>query len=54
MDSTPFGSGSAFEDTVYPFDMDLFSFFELPATDGDTATTIEYPPPPPPFPRVTP
>ena len=35
--------GTAFEDMVYPFDMDLFSLFELPTTvdDGDTATTFE-------------
>ena len=59
MDNIRFDSGSAFEDAVYPFDMDVFSFFELPVTDGDTATTIEYTPslfPPrlPPFPRAAP
>jgi hypothetical protein len=47
MDNIRFDSGSAFEDAVYPFDMDVFSFFELPVTDGDTATTIEYAPLPP-------
>ena len=44
MDNIRFDSGSAFEDAVYPFDMNVFSFFELPVTDGDTATTIEYTP----------
>lgn len=39
------GFDNAFEDTVYPFGMDVFSYFELPHAmmDGDTATTtIEY------------
>ena len=37
------GFDTAFEDTVYPFGMDVFSYFELPqAMDGETATTIEY------------
>jgi hypothetical protein len=34
MDDTLFSSSSAFEDVVFPYDLDVLSFFDLSRDDG--------------------
>jgi hypothetical protein len=42
MDDTLFSSSSAFEDTVFPYDMNVLSFFDL-SRDDDASKKTEYP-----------
>jgi hypothetical protein len=42
MDYNLFSSSSAFEDTVFPYDVNVLSFFDL-SRDDDASKTTEYP-----------